>query len=285
MPEEGNPNPQGLSAGSQEFEDKEIELSDEDREELSKIDWYADPDAEEQDTDSKPEAEAEDVPEATEVEYELPGGDTLTAEQIAELRALEKRYKDLQADYTRKAQENAELRQKELAQQYMRDYQPPPQFQPEPFQPTPLENAYATETERVLAERLQRLEEQQKHRDYQEWVKNQREAMERSNNLVSSFRGQHSELSDDQVAEIIAKANQAGTFDLELVYRGMRNYDAELQQARELARKELVEELRKKQGAKLEPSAQPSKAEPKLDVRKLTDEQRAALMVKELTGG
>ena len=283
MPEEGkaNPNPQGLDAGSQEFEELEIELSDEDREELSKIDWSGDSAVEEENTASEPEDEATpDVEQEDTVEYELPEGGKLTLGQLQELQGYEKRYKDLQADYTRKAQENTELRQHMLAAQYMQ-----PQYQPQPFQHAPMETPYATETERELAERLAKVEQVQAQRDYQEWQQRQREAVRRSNELVDSFRAKHNDLSDDQVGEVLAKANQAGTYDLELVYRGMHDWNSEIAEAEKRGKEKFIAEFRKKQDAKLEPSAQPSKPPKKIDVRTLTEEQRHALMVNDLIEG
>ena len=272
MPEEGNINPQGLDAGTTgEFEEKEIELTDEDKAELSKIDWSSDSteEPEEENTASEPEEKAAEPavtePEVTEDPYE-------------------KRYKDLQADYTRKAQENKDLLQREMARQYsQQEYTP--QFQPQPFQPAEMEVPYATEGERLLMDKVKRLEQIQSNRDYQEWQKGQQEAVERANGIVADFKAKHSDMTDDQVGEILAEANRSGTYNLELVHRGMRDFDAELEQTRKKAREDLVEELRKKKGAALEPSSQPGKAAPAFDVRKLTEEQRHALMVKELIEG
>lgn len=274
MPEEGNVNPQGLSAGTSEFEESEIELTDEDKAELSKIDWSDNStgDSEEENT-VEPEVEAtktEDEPEVT--------------EPVVTDDPYEKRYKELQADYTRKAQENSELQQRVMAQQYTQEYAAP-QFQPQQPQPQPMDTPYATDTERVLSERLEQVEKTQSQRDYQEWQRSQREAVQRADGLVRDFKAKHSGMTDDQVGEILAKANQAGTYDLELVHRGMRDVDAEIAQAEKQAQVELIEKLRKKKTAGLEPSAQPGKVTAPLDVSKLSEDQRHAMMVKELLEG
>lgn len=273
MPEEGNINPQGLPAGSTEFEELEIELTDEDKAELSGIDWSGDSTEEpEEENTAEPEVGAtEDVPEVTEPE---------TTED-----PYEPRYKELQAEYTRARQENKELQQRIMAQQYSQEYAVP-QFQPQqPFQPTPMDTPYATETERLLAERLEQVEKTQSQRDYQEWQRNQREAVQRADGLVRDFKAKHGDMTDDQVGEVLAKANQAGTYDLDLVYRGMRDIDAEIEQAEKRAQVELIKKLREKKSAGLEPSAQPGKESPPIDVSKLSEEQRHALMVKELLEG
>ena len=280
-----------------EFEETFPKMTEEEAAELKeKVDWDSTEEdsvpkvgdsaeaIEEMPTGEDGTQEQPEVDEGDSVEYELPDGTKVTAEQIQEMLGYDKRFKDTQADYTRVSQEKAELARELMQMKYQQQAQQPV-FQPEyqayqqqPFQPQQLEDNYATETERRLAEELRGVKQRVQQIDYNNRLRDQADRARRADELVDSFRSNHGDLSEDEVAGVINKALDSGTFDLELVYRGMRDIESEREAIRKQAREELMADLKNKGKAKLEPAGAPTKEEPPLDVSKLSDEQIEALM-------
>jgi len=281
-----------------EEEIKEVELTEEAKAELAKIKWDDDdtqPSGEGDEAASYEEKEPptkeveEEPPQGDEVEYELPTGEKVSAAQLQELLTAEKRFKDTQAAFTTAKQENARLYQELMAQRMLQPQFEQPQFTPEyPKQPQREEMQFATETERQLAERLADIERRQAIRDHEARLAAQRENQRRADDIVSRFRSVHPDMKDDDVATVLQRANAANTFDLDLVYSGMRDYNTEIEAAKKAAIEEYQTTLKAKKKAALETSDGGVKPPDKIDIRNLTEEQRFDLMVsnlKELEGG
>jgi len=297
-----------MSGEHVEFEESFPQMTEEDLAELNKkVDWETTEEdsvpkvggpaeelgeTPEEETDAKSEGEEDETPEDEEtekpevdsedaVEYELPDGTKLTAQQIQELLTAEKRFKDTQAYSTRLAQENAELNRLVMQNRLMQQQTPqfePSYYGPQPPAPQQLEDNYATETERLLAEQLKGVQSKLQQIEYNNWQREQAELKRRTDELIGRFRENHKDLGDDQVAAVLRKANETGTYDLELVYNGMRDIEAEREMARKQAREELIADLRKKGKAKISPSGSPAKKPPPLDVSKLSEDEIEALM-------
>lgn len=270
-------------------EEEKVELTDEAIAELAKTNWGEDD--EQPPGEGSPAADYEEETPPKEAEEEGAKADEalpeLTAEQIADRETYEKRFKDTQQAFTQSQQENARLQQELMARrfeqpQFVPEYPPQQQYRP---QQQPEELQYATETERQLAQRLEGIEQRQAIRDHEARLAQQRENQRRADDIVSNFRSGHPDMKDEEIATVLQRANQANTFDLDLTYRGMRDYNAEI----EAAKKEAIEGYiaKKKEGGKaiLESSDGGVKPPEKFDARKYTDDQLNALMVEELKGG
>lgn len=279
-----------------EEERKEVEMTEEARAELEKINWGEDdqqpPGEGDLAADYKEEAspkEAEEE-EAKGGEVDTSDGTEYTAEQLTEMATYEKRFKDTQSAFTASQQENARLQQEIMAQRMLQPQFPPERFVPEYPPPQQQQEGlqYATDTERQLTERLDQIERRQTVRDHEARLAAQQENVRRADEIVSKFRTAHSDMKDDEVGAVIGRANAANTFDLDLVYRGMRDYNAEIAEAKKAAVHEYTAKLKDKQKANLESSGGAVKPPEKVDYSRLTDEQQHDLMVaklRELEGG
>lgn len=280
---------------------KEIELTEDAKAELAEKDWDA-MDETIEDQPPKPGAPAsgydeeppqeeaeEEPPQGDEDEFELPNGEKVSRERLGELLTADKRFKDTQAAFTKAHQENARLYQELMAQRMLQPQFEQPTFTPEyPQQQQQEELQYATETEKRLGERLAEIEKRQAIRDHEARVAAQRENQRRADDIVSKFRTAHPDLDDNAVATVLQRANAANTYDLDLVYSGMRDYNTEIEAAKAAAIEEYQAKLKEKKKAALETSDGGVKPPEEFDPTKLTEEQLHAVMVaklKESEGG
>jgi len=286
---------------------EETTLTEEEQEEFSKLlqeeEKTEEEKTEEVDDSGTPEKEEEQPKEKEEVKEEEPEEPVVELDgekiPVSEVKEWKQGYLR-QQDYTKKtqalAEERRQLQELRMMFEQMFGQQPtaqtppagmPPYQQPYgvPQQPPEEEMQFATETEKRLYEELQQIKQAVGGLIQHQQVQVQNSALSYVENCINDFKGKHPDISEEQLAQVLEKANNLGVMPsveaFDTIYKGM----LDIEKIKQEAIKEYVEkELPKKQKAKLESSKELDQEE-EINVEDLDENELFERMVQEFKSG